>query len=270
MDEAGESQVVDGVRSQIAGDLLKVGVRRGGVVLVHSSLKSLADGGILPGGPETLVSGLLESLGPDGTLLMPALSFALVGPAHPVFDVARTPSCVGAVSEHFRTRCGTRRSIHPTHSVCGVGPRAAAMLGEHHLDQTPCGQHSPYRKLRDVGGQIVMIGCTIGPNTSMHGVEELIEPPYLFRPEPVVYRVIRGDGSQMSVTCRAHNFHGYAIHFERVGNLLAGDELRCGRVLQAAAYVIEARAMWRKAEAAIRENPLLFVDRLRGCDHIHR
>ena len=136
---------------------------------------------ICQGGAETVVRGLLEAIGPEGTLLMPALTYASVSPEQPVFDVEKTPCCVGAIPEHFRRRPGTRRSIHPTHSVCGIGPRAAYLLGEHHLDKTPCGPHSPFQRLREVKGQIVMLGCGIGPNTSMHAMEECFGVPYLFR-----------------------------------------------------------------------------------------
>ena len=83
-----------------------LGVRPGGVLLVHASLRSL---GPLDGGAETVVLSLLEALCPQGTLLMPALSYATVGPQSPIFNVAATPSCVGALSEYFRIRPGTIR-----------------------------------------------------------------------------------------------------------------------------------------------------------------
>ncbi|MHC4717374.1 MAG: AAC(3) family N-acetyltransferase, partial [Planctomycetota bacterium] len=159
----------------MAEELVAAGVRPGGVVLVHSSLRAL---GTVPGGPETVVAALLRAVGPDGTLLMPALSYASVGRDSPVFDARHTPSCVGAVSEHFRTRPGTIRSVHPTHSVCGVGRQAAEMLADHHLDTTPVGPRSPFRRVPDYGGQVLMLGCGLRPNTSIHGVEELAEPPY--------------------------------------------------------------------------------------------
>jgi len=59
-------------RIQIANDLKALGLREGGVLLVHASLRSL---GKVPGGAETVVRGLLHALGEKGTLLMPALSY---------------------------------------------------------------------------------------------------------------------------------------------------------------------------------------------------
>ncbi len=152
-------------------DLLALGVRPGGVLLVHSSLRSL---GPLPGGAESVIRALLAALGPDGTLLTPALSFASVGRDRPIFDARQTPSCVGALSEAFRTRPGTLRSVHPTHSVCGAGCLAGELLGDHERDTTPVGPHSPFARLPAVHGQILFLGCGLRPNTSMHGVEERV------------------------------------------------------------------------------------------------
>jgi hypothetical protein len=45
------------------------GVRPGGVLLVHSSLRAL---GWVSGGPLTVVHALLDLLGPDGTLVVPS------------------------------------------------------------------------------------------------------------------------------------------------------------------------------------------------------
>lgn len=248
------------VQRTIARDLLDCGLRPGAAVLVHSSLSSL---GYVPGGPETVIRAFLEALGPEGTLLLPALSYEHVGPKQRVFDVRRTPSNVGAIPEHFRTREGTRRSVCPTHSVCAYGPQTEALVGGHHLDETPCGAHSPFRALRDVGGQVVFLGCGLRPNTSMHGVEELAQPPYLFG-EMVTYRVLWPDAQETAQPCRAHDFRGYAQRYDRIEPLLKkGAEIAVGPVLQARTYILEARAMWERALAALAKDKLHFVD---PCD----
>ena len=244
-------------RAQIAQDLLSAGLRRGGIVLVHSSLSSM---GHVPGGAETVVLGLLDALGPEGTLLMPALSHLEVTAARPVFDVRRTPSNVGAITEHFRTRPGTMRSIHPTHSVCGIGPRAEEMLKNHQNGETPCGPHSPYRELRNRGGQILFLGCGLKPNTSMHGVEELVEPPYLFGPT-LTYKIVLSDGSETKMKSRRHSFRGYSQRYDRLGPLLGDGGLKIGKVLRATVHIIDSRPMWEQALAALKRDPLFFVEK---------
>src|ERR1051326_2272897 len=138
-----------------------LGLQCGDVVLVHSSFKSFG----IPN-PEEIVRALLDVIGPGGTLLMPALSYRQE-PAH-THDTRRTPSCVGFLTEYFRKRTGTIRSLHPTHSVCGAGSRAQELLADHGRDDTPCGAHSPFNILTETGGKILLIGCGLRPNTTMH------------------------------------------------------------------------------------------------------
>lgn len=243
---------------KIASDLHSLGVSPGETLLVHSSLRSL---GPVDGGAETVVQGLFQALGEEGTLLFPALSFATVGAANPVFDVRRTPSCVGALPEYFRQRKGTCRSVHPTHSVSGCGKRSAELLKDHFLDETSCGEHSPFRRLREEGDWILFIGCSIAPNTSMHAVEELVTPPYLHR-EKVLYKCILEDGSERTMDVKRHNFQGYAQNYRRLGEILTPVELHHGSVLEAECYLMKISAMWEKGYEALKKDPFYFVRKL--------
>lgn len=248
-------------QDQITADLLELGVRTGGVLLVHSSLRSL---GPIPRGPETVIHGLLGALGKDGTLLMPSLSYETVGAHNPVFDVRNTPSCVGALPEYFRTRPHTLRSVHPTHSVCGVGRMARDLLDDHYRDTTPVGQNSPFARLRELGGQILFIGCGLRPNTMMHGVEEHVVPPYLYS-EDVTYKIILGDGSETSMCVRSHNFKGWIQRYDRLeGEMHYG--LHKGTVLQAECYLLEAAEAWFAALSRMRKESLFFVDKAQPAD----
>ena len=38
-----------------------------------------------------------------------------------------------------------------------------------------------------------MLGCGLQPNTSMHAIEEMVKPPYLFGP-PLTYHLVLADG----------------------------------------------------------------------------
>jgi aminoglycoside 3-N-acetyltransferase len=248
--------------NQIAAELRALGVRPGGLMLVHSSLRAL---GPVPGGAETVVQGLLEALGSDGTLLMPALSYARVTPEQPLFDVRLTPSNVGALPEYFRTRPGKLRSVHPTHSVCGVGRQAAELLERHIEDRTPCGPQSPFHLLPEYGGQILMLGCGLRPNTSIHAVEEMIEPPYLFG-GTLAYRLVGWDWGVTEAVYRVHGFRGWQQRYDRLADVLGEPGLRRGRVLAAEVYLIETTALWKAALTALRRDPFCFVERREPAD----
>jgi aminoglycoside 3-N-acetyltransferase len=244
---------------RLVTDLLALGIRPGGVLLVHSSLRSLG----LPVGEdraEMVVSALIDVLGEGGTLFMPALSYSTVNAGQPVFDVLRTPSCVGGLSEYFRRRPGTRRSVHPTHSVCGVGRQAAELLSGHEKDMTPCGPHSPFARLPKVGGQILFLGCGMRPNTSMHAIEEHAEVEYLFN-ELVEYTILLEDGSQSSMSVRRHNFMNWEQRYDRVESLMTAG-LRKGRVLEAQCHLVESSILWPAALHALRQDPYYFVEQI--------
>jgi aminoglycoside 3-N-acetyltransferase len=248
------------ISTDIARDLAALGVRRGDVLLVHSSLKSL---GRPDCAPADVIEALRAALGDGGTLLLPALSYATVSRERPLFDVLRTPACVGAIPEFFRTMGGVLRSVHPTHSVCGLGLRAAELLADQERDATPCGEHSAFRRLPEAGGKVLMLGCGLRPNTSMHAVEELVEPPP-FLGDPVAYAVTLAGGGRIVMSVRRHSFVNQSLRqrYDRLGPLLDRDGLRTGKVLSADAHLIDARAMWRAALAAMRENPFFFTERV--------
>ena len=239
-------------------DLKKLGVKEGGYLLVHSSYKSL---GSSVASIEEVISNLQEAVGRGGTLLFPALSYETVNAESPYFDIANTPSCVGAIPEWFRKQAGVLRSMGATHSVTALGANAEEMVAGQENDDTPVGKNSPFRKLRDKGGQILMLGCGLKPNTSMHGVEELVNPSYLFKKEHISYTCKNWDGSTSEIAIRRHNF-GNNTHqrYDRLKFVLPKDVLKKGMVLEAECYLIEAKPMWDIAEGILREDPLFFVD----------
>ncbi len=252
---AGETEQ-DAAAARIQADLLALGVRPGGVLLVHSSFKSL--GGRTD--PEAVIRGLLAALGPEGTLLLPALSYEHVTRRQPRFDQLRTPSNVGALPEYFRLRPGSLRSLHPTHSVCACGARAAEILSNHAGDRTPCGPGSPFHRLPEFAGQILMLGCGLRPNTSMHAVEEQIGPPYLFS-DPIDYILIPAGEPEVVRTYTPHGFRGWGQRYDRVEAVLRAPGLRTGPVLTAQAHLLEAAALWDAVLPALRRDPLAFVER---------
>ncbi len=244
---------------QIADDCHVLGVREGGVLLVHASLRSLGLPPSHPNRAECVIAGLLEALGSQGTLFLPGLSYEFVRPANPAFNVLTTPVCVGALPEYFRTRPGTLRSVHPTHSVCGVGRLVDSLLADHQLDTTPCGSHSVFARLPQANGQILFIGCGLRPNTSMHAIEEHIEPSYLYA-DPLDYTISLADGSVIPMRIRRHSFQGWEQRYDRIEGVMKTG-IQKGKILQADCFLLESADMWVAALAAYRADPLFFVER---------
>ncbi len=243
------------INEKMAADLISLGIKSDDVILMHSSLSSL---GHIDGGAESVIDTLLSVL-TNGTLLLPALSYSYVTDENPNFSLKDTPSCVGAINEYFRTRPGVLRSMHPTHSVCGIGRQAAQILSKHIETNTPVGAVSPFALLPEFNGKILMLGCGLRPNTSMHGVEELSKPPYLLKPDMVEYSLTDENRNTVLKKYYVHDFWNHTVvqRYNRIDTLM---DIPSGKVLNAEAYLIDAKTMWQKAHEKLLENELYFVD----------
>ena len=250
-------------KQQLAEDLFSLGIHPGDTVVMHSSFKSL--GGI-EGGAQAFFEGFMELLGAEGTLVLPAFSYRSVTREAPEFDVRTTPSCVGYLPEYFRTQVkGVIRSLHPTHSCCAVGAKAAYLTEAHAMDRTPVGPHSPLTRLPKVNGKILILGSHPDHNTTIHGVEETAEPSYLFdRSAPIIYKVRDASGAEREVTHLRHGFvrkdEVYEQRYSRIIKLLSGNEISFGKVLDADCVLMDAQAVWKKWHEALLKDPYFFVD----------
>ena len=106
-----------------------------------------------------------------------------------------------------------------------------------------------------------MLGCGLDPNTSFHAIEELVEPPYLFK-EAQTCTLRLADGKEFQKRYRLHGFAGWRQRYDRVMPLLEEQDLARGKVLKADSHLIDAAAMWKAALSAIRKEPLFFVERI--------
>ena len=244
-------------------DLVGMGVSEGDVLLVHSSYKSL---GKLQGGAETFLKVLTDILGSQGTLVFPALSFDKVNRENPCFDKNTTFGCVGYLAEYFRTQFpDVVRSVHATHSCCAWGKYSREITQNHIKDITPVGENSPFSLIPKYKGKILMLGCGLRCNTSMHGVEETAEPPYCMdRTGTVKYILIDGDKVVEQQAYR-HNFalddgRHYIQRYDRIEELLDSGEIKHGYILDAESYLMDADAVWKKGHAKLLEEPMFFVD----------
>ncbi|WP_428101876.1 aminoglycoside N(3)-acetyltransferase [Candidatus Rariloculus sp.] len=170
-------------RSRLAAELAALGLARGAVVIVHTSLSKI---GWVPGGAQAIIEALLEVLGEIGTLVMPAHSAHLTDPARwkappvpkawwdtireemPAYDPARTPTrAMGVVAETFRTYPGVRRSAHPHVSFAALGPAAETVVEEHPLGSM-FGERSPLARLYALDAEVLLAGVGHANNTALH------------------------------------------------------------------------------------------------------
>ncbi len=243
-------------------DLAALGIKRSDTIMIHSSFRSL---GKIDGGAKTLMSWFLEYIGDEGTLVFPAFSYDFVNRENPVFDLKATKSNIGYLPEYVRTEvAGIKRSFHPTHSCTAIGKCADWLIKDHHLDLTPVGKNSPIMKLADIGAKILFIGCPVSHATIMHGVEELVEPPYLFEKDHIEYVLLDGEGKIFKQKARRHNFVldgvNYIQRYDKLVDLLTEGEITHGKLLMADSYCLSAEAILRKGKEKLSQEPFFFVE----------
>jgi len=246
----------ESTREEIVRDLTKTGIERGDVVLVHSSLSSI---GYVPGGAETLVDALLESVGEEGTIVVPTITGQIFdSPDNPPSFSRDKPCWTGAVPEAFRKRKEAYRSRHPTHSVAAIGKMARKITEGHEEAVTPCGRGTPYLKIPELAGKILFIGASLESNTSFHCVEELARLYYHLQPEPSRCR-IEMDGDVVEKNCFLHAYGTPRVFDEKEEELLKHGIARIGYIGRARSILIDAEKMVEFISEKIEEDRLYLV-----------
>lgn len=247
--------------TNLRDDLKRIGIAKGDNILIHASYKSM---GVLEGGIETLINAILSVIGDTGTLIAPTLTYETVTAQNPVFDYIKSPSCVGAITEYIRNMDDSVRSINPTHSCSAIGFMAEWFIKGHESDSTPIGCNSPIYKLPQVGGKILMLGCSLERNTSMHGVEEMGNVPYLFADKPQKYTVVLPDKTYDMDYFR-HNARqsGYETQFETMGEILSLKHINKSSIHGAESHLIDANGLWKTGLEILKNNPYAFVKKMK-------
>ncbi len=150
------------------------------ILMVHSSISDMQP--MYQGNARDLLDLLLRLATSERTIAMPAFFFGTAElynreyyRKNPRFDVKRTPSQMGLLSELFRRWPSVVRSLHPTHSVCAIGPLANEIVETHHLSPWPCGPLSPFGVMGRRKTIILGLGTEYFRSlTQVHAMEETL------------------------------------------------------------------------------------------------
>ena len=136
------------------------------------------------GSCEDLIEGYLEVIGPQGNLLMPSMPYRTSALDYlsnlKSFDVRKTPSAMGLVSEFFRRRPNVLRSANPTHPILACGPKAEWFVEGHENCEFGCGPGSVFDKLLQVGGKVAFFNLPFAYFTFFHYLEHRVRPMLRF------------------------------------------------------------------------------------------
>ncbi|WP_405994103.1 aminoglycoside N(3)-acetyltransferase [Streptomyces sp. NBC_00986] len=253
-------------RDTVAAQLRDLGVRPGETLLAHTSLSSL---GWVCGGAVSLVQGVLDALGPDGTLVVPTQTADLSDPAHwgnppvprewwdtirtsmPCYDPLVTPSLgVGVVPETVRTWPGAERSAHPQTSFAALGPRAGEIVAGHATD-CRLGERSPLARLEGLDARVLLLGAGYDACTSFHLAEYRVPSPLVRvgRPGPDGWETV----TEVSITSDRFDELGHDFERDRpvVRGKVGAADARLFPVADAVAYAERWLPLHRPREEEI-------------------
>jgi len=150
-------------------------INNGDTVFVHSRVSAF--GKLLASDKNFLMQSLIDSIketvGRDGTIIMPTFSYSF--DRNEAFDVDKTRSTVGALTDFFRKQEGVVRTSHPNHSIAAYGKRREYFAAE---SKDTFGRDSIFGKLYDDNGKIIFFGAPFQSCTFIHYIEQMHKVPY--------------------------------------------------------------------------------------------
>lgn len=161
-------------RTQLNDALRAVGVQQGNGLLVHSALQLL---GRPQGGLQMVLDTILGTIGPEGTLAVPAFPFTFNRSVD--YDPLTTPSKgMGAFSEFVRRQPDARRTTHPMQSLALLGKNAAELAQRDTLSAFDDG--SVFDRMVQLGFKLLLLGADIQASSIVHYSEQRAKVPYRY------------------------------------------------------------------------------------------
>lgn len=224
--------------------------------------------GRIAGGAETVVRALLDVLGPEGTLVaytgwQDAPPDDLEGSneeekriyleEHPAYDPRVAPSSRdhGRVPEALRTWPGSLHNGHPEAGVAAIGALAGGINAGHPFDDA-YGADTPYDRLVQSGGKVLLLGAPLETVTLVHHAEAIANVPDK-RPTSYGMPVMEEDLRVWRTFSDIDTEHGVLPYADVLGDedyveyiarsALEADAGRSGSVGGTTCYLFDARGL---------------------------
>jgi aminoglycoside 3-N-acetyltransferase len=202
-------------KDEIKHGLQALGLKQGDIVLLHSSLGSM---GNIEGGAETVVNAFLETLGKNGTLVVPVFG-----------DLGILTHAVKCHPDAVVSDC-------PKGTVAAIGTDARKICIDHWKADTVHGEGTPYLKIASLCGYVCLLGVDQDRNTTMHSVEALLRLPYL---NPVSDLVQTPEGMLQKTWKYYPGPHRDFIGLDRI--LRSSGKMKTGKIGNAVTRLIKAQ-----------------------------
>ena len=159
-------------KKQIREQLDLLGIPRGAVVIVHTSLRCV---GKVEGDAEGLFDLLLEYIiSKEGVLCVPTHTWDKASDGAISLDMTGYDCCLGAFSKIALSK-GGKRTENPTHSMVLFGDpeKVEALANLERSINFPTAKKGAYAALVN-GGYVLLVGVDQSKNTFLHAADEIL------------------------------------------------------------------------------------------------
>ena len=177
--------------SDIQNAYKKIGISRGMTISLKTDLRFL--GTYDSNSQDDLLAAHFNAIADlvdlsEGTIVVSTASFSLCN-TDTIFDIDKTKSEMGSLTEYVRTRPGSIRSFHPFASYTALGKNADYICKNN--GRNSIGPNSPKARLLELDAQYLSIGLPPSRvSMVIHHIEELMGVPYRYTKE-FIHPVIR-------------------------------------------------------------------------------
>lgn len=235
----------------------------GRIVFVHSSWSEMAP---LANSPLQLLVALCQAVGEKGTVVMPTYPLRGLSDTYLAsnrrFDWRRTPSQVGLLTELFRRMPGTRRSLHPTHSVAARGAKATELTRGHELCPTPFDENSPFHRMFE--GDALVLNLGVQTVSFRHLADHMLQDSLdhdVYSSRHVQVTLVDEQGRELWMETRGHNPEITCNHRLALGRLREEGGTTLVAVGPSKLELIPVRAYMERYHRCYREGELRFSAR---------
>lgn len=252
------------IASLLAG-LRRLGIAAPQSLMVHASLSAL---GRVEGGADTVVKALREAAGNDGAVIIPSFRNAIRSDNYALRECrGRCPQALcpsrergytGVIGETVRAQPDAVRSCHPTLSWVGIGNKAPFLLEGHRHSPTPCGRESPFFRLLERDGVILLLGVGVNSLTNIHAIEDVRRVPYLSAIDPAHRHATYTTSGR-----RLQYIYPELLH----AALRETNVLKSAKIGATTSHFIRARALGSFLWVVTADDPWCLTVRPRGTDY---
>jgi aminoglycoside 3-N-acetyltransferase len=252
-------------KDDIIEGLRNLGVNPGDAVFFHNSLSSM---GYVECGAETVIDAFLEAVGHRGTVAVNSCHFNgwhceyAQTNRTPAFDVRRSPSRMGRITEVFRHHPGAVRCLDSSNPICSIGHHAEYLAEGAIRCFTPCGRDTAWGKLGELDAHYMFLGTGWNSCTMMHACEEYGHAPYALMDEPSRLEVADERGRNHLHVQKVHTPNVPRDYFLMEPEMQKRELVQYGQIGDAKVTKMNARELIDEGTRCIVEDPgFLLKDR---------